>query len=107
MRAAAAGVKIPSGAGSLRGLFSSGAAMEEDQARAGPPVWEKTPPDDRRKHPAHEFFRKFAHRSSAVLGSFWAFIAAVLVVVAWLVTGPLFGFSDSWQLVINTGTTIV
>ena len=40
-------------------------------------------------------------------GSSWAFGSAVLVVVAWVVTGPLFGFSDTWQLVINTGTTIV
>ena len=55
----------------------------------------------------HEFFRKFAHKSSTVLGSFWAFIVALLVVLAWLASGPLFGYSDSWQLVINTGTTIV
>ena len=40
-------------------------------------------------------------------GSSWAFAAAVGVVVLWVVTGPLFGFSDTWQLVINTGTTIV
>jgi low affinity Fe/Cu permease len=40
-------------------------------------------------------------------GSSWAFAAAVLVIVLWLVTGPLFHFSDTWQLVINTGTTIV
>ena len=40
-------------------------------------------------------------------GSTTAFTLAVLVILAWLVTGPLFGFSDTWQLVINTGTTIV
>ena len=40
-------------------------------------------------------------------GSSWAFAAAALVIVAWLVTGPLFGYSDTWQLVINTGTTVV
>jgi low affinity Fe/Cu permease len=40
-------------------------------------------------------------------GSSWAFAAAVLVVVAWLATGPIFHYSDTWQLVINTGTTIV
>ena len=40
-------------------------------------------------------------------GSSWAFATAVLVIVGWLATGPLFGFSDTWQLVINTGTTIV
>jgi len=40
-------------------------------------------------------------------GSSWAFAAAVSVVVIWLVTGPVFHFSDTWQLVINTGTTVV
>src|SRR5438034_10472927 len=40
-------------------------------------------------------------------GSSWAFGAAVAVIVAWILTGPAFGFSDTWQLVINTGTTIV
>lgn len=55
----------------------------------------------------HELFRKFAHRASESLGSPWAFAAAMLVIVIWGVTGPLFGFSETWQLVINTGTTIV
>jgi len=40
-------------------------------------------------------------------GSSWAFAIAVLVIAAWLVTGPIFHYSDTWQLVINTGTTIV
>lgn len=55
----------------------------------------------------NEFFRKFAHRISEIVGSAWAFIAAVVIIVAWGASGPLFGFSDTWQLVINTGTTIV
>ena len=55
----------------------------------------------------HDIFRKFAHHTSVLVGSPWAFIAAVMVIVLWAVTGPLFGFSDTWQLVINTGTTIV
>ena len=41
------------------------------------------------------------------MGSHWAFVGALLVVGIWAVTGPLFGWSDTWQLVINTGTTIV
>jgi low affinity Fe/Cu permease len=53
------------------------------------------------------WFRHFACRVSDAVGSYWAFIAALGVVLAWALTGPLFGFSDSWQLVINTGTTIV
>jgi len=52
-------------------------------------------------------FRKFSQKTSEWTGSSWAFIAAVLVIVVWAVTGPMFGFSDTWQLVINTGTTIV
>jgi low affinity Fe/Cu permease len=44
---------------------------------------------------------------TAWAGSSWGFGAALALVLAWLVTGPLFGFSDTWQLVINTGTTIV
>jgi low affinity Fe/Cu permease len=55
----------------------------------------------------NEFFRKFAHQTSELVGSAWAFISAVVVIVAWAVTGPAFGFSDTWQLVINTGTTII
>jgi low affinity Fe/Cu permease len=53
------------------------------------------------------WFRRFSCRVSDAVGSYWAFIAALGVVLAWAVTGPLFRFSDSWQLVINTGTTIV
>ncbi len=55
----------------------------------------------------NEFFRKFAHRASEVVGSPWAFLIAAGIVAAWALTGPIFGFSDTWQLVINTGTTVV
>lgn len=55
----------------------------------------------------NELFHKIARSGSAVLGSAWSFIAAIVVVLVWAVTGPLFHFSDTWQLVINTGTTIV
>lgn len=41
------------------------------------------------------------------MGSPWAFIVAALVILAWLVTGPIFNYSDTWQLIINTGTTII
>ncbi len=54
-----------------------------------------------------EAFRVFARSSSAVLGSAWAFVTAVTIIVVWAVTGPTFHFSDTWQLIINTGTTIV
>ncbi len=52
-------------------------------------------------------FRRWAQRTAWAVGSPIAFLFAVLVVVVWAVTGPVFGFSDTWQLVINTGTTIV
>jgi low affinity Fe/Cu permease len=63
-----------------------------------------------RKPPSSGVGRALERGSQAVthwVGSSWAFALAALVVVAWLLTGPLFGFSDTWQLVINTGTTIV
>ena len=52
-------------------------------------------------------FRCFAQRSSTLLGSAWAFCGAVLVILVWLITGPTFHFSDTWQLIINTATTVV
>ena len=52
-------------------------------------------------------FRIFARRSSVVLGSAWAFTGAILIIIMWALTGPTFHFSDTWQLIINTGTTIV
>ena len=52
-------------------------------------------------------FRCFAQRSSALLGSAWAFCGAVLVILLWIVSGPAFHFSDTWQLIINTATTVV
>jgi low affinity Fe/Cu permease len=55
----------------------------------------------------NEIFRRFANHVSGLVGSPWAFILAVFVLLVWALTGPLFGFSDTWQLVINTGTTIV
>ena len=52
-------------------------------------------------------FRVLARRSSIILGSAWSFAGAALVILVWLLTGPTFHFSDTWQLIINTGTTIV
>jgi low affinity Fe/Cu permease len=52
-------------------------------------------------------FRKVAHRTSEIVGTPAVFLLALMVIVAWVISGPYFGFSDTWQLVINTGTTIV
>ena len=53
------------------------------------------------------WFARIAGRVADWAGSSWAFCLAALVIIVWAATGPVFGFSDTWQLVINTGTTIV
>lgn len=55
----------------------------------------------------NELFRKFAQKTAHIVGTSWAFILAALVIVVWAITGPMFRYSDTWQLVINTGTTII
>jgi low affinity Fe/Cu permease len=52
-------------------------------------------------------FHRMAARTADAVGSAWAFVVAVAIVVGWALTGPLFGFSDSWQLTINTTASIV
>jgi low affinity Fe/Cu permease len=52
-------------------------------------------------------FRRFARGASSAVGRPWAFIGATLTVVVWAALGPIFHYSDTWQLVINTGTTII
>jgi len=53
------------------------------------------------------FFERFANWATNATGSSTAFITAMVVIVVWAITGPIFNYSDTWQLVINTGTTIV
>src|ERR1041384_6992002 len=55
----------------------------------------------------NELFRKFAQKTSQIVGTSWAFILAALISVVWGITGPMFHYSDTWQLVINTVTTII
>lgn len=55
----------------------------------------------------NNYFRIFSAKVSALTGTSWAFLLAVSTIIVWLVTGPIFKFSDTWQLIINTGTTIV
>ena len=55
----------------------------------------------------NDFFRRFARGAATIMGTPWAFLVAVTVIVVWAFTGPLFNYSDSWQLFVNTGTTIV
>jgi low affinity Fe/Cu permease len=54
-----------------------------------------------------EVFRRFARGTAEVVGTAYAFVAAIALIVGWLASGPIFGFSDTWQLIINTTTTIV
>ena len=55
----------------------------------------------------HSLFTRMAKATSRLAGRPATFVIVVIVVAAWAITGPIFGFSDTWQLVINTGTTIV
>jgi low affinity Fe/Cu permease len=56
---------------------------------------------------SRSWFTRFAKWTAKVSGRPVTFIIAVAIILAWVITGPIFGFSDTWQLVINTGTTIV
>jgi low affinity Fe/Cu permease len=52
-------------------------------------------------------FTKAANRVSEAAGNHWTFVVMVLLIAGWALTGPMFGFSDTWQLIANTGTTII
>jgi low affinity Fe/Cu permease len=58
------------------------------------------------RKPTAEAFRKLAHSAADLLGSPLAFFVSLVSIVVWAISGPFFGFSENWQLVINTGTTI-
>ena len=61
----------------------------------------------KKRNAVSELLERFSHQATRATGTSLAFILAVAVIVVWVITGPLFKFSDTWQLVINTGTTIV
>ena len=61
----------------------------------------------KRKHRFVARFEKASRRVTEATGTPWAFAIALVTILIWGMTGPIFGFSDTWQLVINTGTTIV
>ncbi len=66
-----------------------------------------TTPRNERTTGAAKMFGEIANRTSQAAGRALTFLVAVAVVLIWAATGPLFGYSDTWQLVINTGTTII
>jgi low affinity Fe/Cu permease len=54
-----------------------------------------------------DFFTRFTSTTSSLLGRPWIFVAALIALIVWAASGPLLGFSDTWQLIINTSTTII
>jgi low affinity Fe/Cu permease len=54
-----------------------------------------------------DIFNMFTSKTSIVLGHAWVFVAALILLAGWAVGGPIFGFSDTWQLIVNTTTTII
>src|SRR6266446_10968545 len=62
---------------------------------------------EKKRNALSQILERFSYKATKATGTSTAFIIALLVILVWCITGPLFHFSDSWQLVINTGTTIV
>ena len=91
--------------------FSS--VMDEKQREAAPhnSLGAATANAQKKEKPAgfgfRHVFQKFAQTTSAAMGTPWAFFVSALIVIVWACTGPMFHYSNTWQLVINTGTTIV
>jgi len=61
----------------------------------------------RKRNIISELLEKFSYEATRATGTSLAFVIAVAVIIIWALTGPIFGYSDTWQLVINTGTTII
>jgi low affinity Fe/Cu permease len=61
----------------------------------------------RKRNKVSELLEKFSHEATKATGTSMAFVLALMTIVVWAITGPLFKYSDTWQLVINTGTTVV
>jgi low affinity Fe/Cu permease len=78
-----------------------------ERATAAAVAEERVDRATQRVSPFRAWFGRMATRVSDAMGSAWAFTVAVVIILVWVLTGPIFGFSDTWQLVINTGTTIV
>ena len=86
-----------------RALYTGHSPGQHSPSERHSPAW-------RLRHDAFqmdEWFRRFSHATAEIVGRSRSFMVAVLVIAVWAVTGPVFHFSDTWQLVINTGTTIV
>jgi low affinity Fe/Cu permease len=82
-------------------------AMDQSATASRPGRSDKVSEGTKRNHALSLYFSKFAHAVAHMAGTPTAFLLAMLTIVMWAITGPIFGYSDTWQLVINTGTTIV
>jgi hypothetical protein len=80
-------------------------ARRGNGAHLGPATAKDAAPNHNKKKPS--WFTSFAQNTAHLAGRPTTFMLATVVIIVWAVTGPLFGYSDTWQLVINTGTTIV
>src|SRR5262249_19260146 len=85
------------------GTFSSNRFSNKRTERSVDERCDKEPP----KHHGGGIFHKFAAAVAHAAGSSWSFAVAIAIVIVWLISGPFFHYSDTWQLIINTGTTIV
>jgi low affinity Fe/Cu permease len=89
-------------------LSDAAGAEPSSQAKRVRPGGDGAPqPEHHRSSAVNETFRRVAHKAAWEVGRPWAFGVALATIVTWAVTGPIFRYSDTWQLVINTGTTIV
>ncbi len=82
-------------------------AMDQSATASRPGRSDKVSEGTKRNHALSLYFSKFAHAVAHMAGTPTAYLLAMLTIVMWAITGPIFGYSDTWQLVINTGTTIV
>ncbi|KTC86282.1 low affinity iron permease family protein [Legionella brunensis] len=64
-------------------------------------------PKAKKTDQANNYFADFAKITSDIVGNVWSFILALAIIIIWIIMGPVFKFSDTWQLLINTGTTII
>jgi low affinity Fe/Cu permease len=87
--------------------FATGGNRGPASAAVARPLQCTTLPSGKEMLGMRDLFNSLAAKTAHLVGSYWAFLLALLIVIIWAATGPLFAYSDTWQLIINTGTTIV
>ena len=96
--------KQPQKRGKIAVKLPGGRETELNGRGAQPPT---APVERPRRKSINDTFHAFARRTSDIVGSPWMFATAIVIIIAWALLGPAFHYSDTWQLVINTATTIV